>query len=131
MTYEFSEGVLVPFPFTNQSTQKQRPSVVISSSEYNATRPDLILIAVTSQVKTPLLFGEMMIPDWQAAGLLKLSVIRPVITTIQKDLVVKKLGKLVSEDLNSLTELLAGLLQPWSIRTSLVCLSLRHDWRAP
>jgi mRNA interferase MazF len=86
MTYEFGEVVLVPFPFTNQSTQKKRPSIVISSSEYNATRPDLILIAVTSQVKTPLLFGEMMIADWQAAGLLKLSVIKPVITTIQKDL---------------------------------------------
>ena len=112
MSYEFGEVVLVPFPFTNQSTQKKRPSVVISSNEYNATRPDLILIAVTSQVKMPLLFGEMMISDWQAAGLLKLSVIKPVITTIQKDLVVKRLGKLNSTDSNSLTELLAGLLQP-------------------
>jgi mRNA interferase MazF len=45
MTYEFGEVVLVPFPFTNQSTQKKRPAIVISSSEYNATRPDLILIA--------------------------------------------------------------------------------------
>lgn len=112
MSYEFGEVVLVPFPFTNQSTQKKRPSVVISSSEYNATRPDLILIAVTSQVKTPLLFGEMMVSDWQAAGLLKLSVIKPVITTIQKDLVIKKLGKLNSADTHSLSELLAGLLQP-------------------
>jgi mRNA interferase MazF len=112
MTYEFGEVVLVPFPFTNQSTQKKRPSVVISSREYNTTRPDLILIAVTSQVKTPLLFGEMMIADWQAAGLFKLSVIKPVITTIQIDLVIKSLGKLISTDLNSLTDLLAGLLQP-------------------
>jgi mRNA interferase MazF len=112
MSYEFGNVVLVPFPFTNQSTQKKRPSVVISSREYNATRSDRILIAVTSQVKTPLLFGEMMIADWQAAGLLKLSVIKPVITTIQKDLVIKKLGKLTSTDLNSLTDLLASLLQP-------------------
>ena len=48
MTYEFGEVVLVPFPFTNQSTQKQRPAAVISSRAYNATRLDLILIAVTS-----------------------------------------------------------------------------------
>ncbi|MEM9817944.1 MAG: type II toxin-antitoxin system PemK/MazF family toxin [Cyanobacteria bacterium P01_D01_bin.6] len=112
MSYEFGEVVLVPFPFTDQSTQKKRPSVVISSRDYNATRPDLILIAVTSQVKTPLLFGEMLVSDWQAAGLLKLSVIKPVITTIQKDLVVKKLGNLVSIDLKALTDLLTGLLQP-------------------
>ncbi|MBE9109987.1 type II toxin-antitoxin system PemK/MazF family toxin [Nodosilinea sp. LEGE 07298] len=55
MTYEFGEVVLVLFPFTNQNSQKKRPSVIISSSEYNAARPDLILIAVTSQVKTPAL----------------------------------------------------------------------------
>jgi len=53
-----------------------------------------------------------MISDWQAAGLLKLSVIKPVITTIPKDLVIKKLGQLNSTDSNSLKELLAGLLQP-------------------
>jgi mRNA interferase MazF len=112
MTYEFGEVVLVPFPFTNQSTQKKRPAIVISSSEYNATRPDLILIAVTSQVKTPLLFGEMMISDWQAAGLLKLSVIKPVITTIQNDLIIQKLGKLTSVDAHSLADLLVFLMKP-------------------
>jgi mRNA interferase MazF len=112
MTYEFGEVVLVPFPFTNQNAQKKRPSVIISSSEYNAARPDLILIAVTSQVKTPLLFGEIMISDWRAAGLLKLSVIKPVITTVQKDLVIKKLGKLMPTDLQLLEELLGHLLKP-------------------
>ncbi|MEA5452691.1 type II toxin-antitoxin system PemK/MazF family toxin [Leptolyngbya sp. CCNP1308] len=112
MTYEFGEVVLVPFPFTNQNAQKKRPSVVISSGEYNAARPDLILIAVTSQVKTPLLFGEIMISDWQTAGLLKLSVIKPVITTVQKDLVIKKLGKLMPTDLQLLEELLGSLFKP-------------------
>ncbi|MGD1862838.1 MAG: hypothetical protein ACFB0E_23065 [Leptolyngbyaceae cyanobacterium] len=53
-----------------------------------------------------------MIADWPAAGLLKLSVIKPVITTIQKDLVIKKLGKLTSTDSNSLVNLLVALLQP-------------------
>jgi mRNA interferase MazF len=72
--------------------------------------PDLILIAVTSQVRTPLLFGEVMITDWQAAGLLKLSVIKPVLTTIQKDLVIRQLGNLASSDRQSLNDLLLLLL---------------------
>lgn len=112
MTYEFGEVVLVPFPFTNQNALKKRPSIIISSREYNAARPDLILIAVTSQVKTPLLFGETMISDWRAAGLLKLSVIKPVITTVQRDLVIKKLGKLMLTDLRALEELLGSLFKP-------------------
>ncbi|WP_228041150.1 type II toxin-antitoxin system PemK/MazF family toxin [Nodosilinea sp. LEGE 07088] len=111
MTYEFGETVLVPFPFTNQNALKKRPAAVISSQDYNAARPDLILIAVTSQVKTPLLFGEIMIADWQTAGLLKASVIKPVITTIQKDLVIQKLGRLALPDCQSLESLLAILLK--------------------
>ena len=106
MTYEFGEVLLVPFPFTDQRTQKKRPAVVISSADYNAVRSDLILMAVTSQVRTPLLFGEVMIVDWSAAGLLKLSVVKPVITTLQKDLVLRKLGVLTLADRQSLGDLL-------------------------
>ena len=49
----FSSGdiILVPFPFTNQKTTKKRPAVVISSQAYNGERPDLIIMAVTSQIK--------------------------------------------------------------------------------
>ena len=49
--YEFGDIVLVPFPFTDQSTSKQRPAVVISSAAYQRERPDLIILAVTSQVR--------------------------------------------------------------------------------
>lgn len=59
MTYEFGELLLVPFPFTDQSTQKKRPAVVMSSADYNAVRSDLMLMAVTSQVRTPLL-GDLL-----------------------------------------------------------------------
>lgn len=46
--FEFGDVILVPFPFTDQSTSKKRPAVVISSAAYNAERPDLIIMAVTS-----------------------------------------------------------------------------------
>jgi mRNA interferase MazF len=53
-----------------------------------------------------------MIADWQESGLLKLSVIKPVITTMQKDLVINKLGKLTHTDLQALKALLGYLLKP-------------------
>ena len=65
--YSFGDVILVPFPFTDQSQAKQRTAVVVSSSRYNAERPDLVLVAITSQVRTPSGFGEILVQDWQAA----------------------------------------------------------------
>ena len=51
---EFGDVVLVPFPFTDQSTTKKRPAVVVSSDRYHRERQDLIILAVTSQVRDSL-----------------------------------------------------------------------------
>ncbi len=80
--YEFGDIVLVPFPFTDQSATKRRPAVVISSQVYHRVRPDLIIMAVTSQRPTTGSVGEVDVRDWREAGLLKPSVIKPVLTTI-------------------------------------------------
>jgi mRNA interferase MazF len=96
--YDFGEIVLVPFPFTDQSAVKKRPAVVVSSRAYSQTLPDIILMAVTSQVKPSLIFGEVPVSNWQASGLIKPSVIKPVFTTIEKSLVLKKLGRLAVQD---------------------------------
>ena len=46
-------------------------------------------MAITSQVRTPLGFGEAMVGDWQGAGLVKASVLKPVFTTIERGLVLR------------------------------------------
>lgn len=97
-SFSFGQVLLVPFPFTNQAGGKQRPAVVISSTAYNNARADLILMAITSQVRQPLNFAEAFIDDWQAAGLLKISVLKPVITTLEQRLVIKILGHLAPID---------------------------------
>ena len=60
--------MLVPFPFTDQTQAKKRPAVVISSEAYQRERPDLILMAVTSQVRPAQTVGEVTVRDWQNAG---------------------------------------------------------------
>lgn len=108
--YEFGDVVLVPFPFTDQTTSKKRPAVVVSSTAYLRKRSDLILIAVTSQANPATSFGEMTIIEWQAAGLLKPSIIKPVLTTVDAGLVIKKLGQLQKHDRQGLQNLLPTIL---------------------
>jgi mRNA interferase MazF len=99
---EFGEVVLVPFPFTDQSTTKQRPAVVIPSAAYQRERPDLIILAVTSQVRPGNTLGEVPVKDWKQAGLIKPSVMKPVIATIERRLVRKRMGALSSDDRQAL-----------------------------
>ncbi len=109
MRYQFGDVVLVPFPFTDQSTTKQRPGVIVSSAAYHETRRDLILMAVTSQVRGGGAFGELVVQDWQAAKLLKPSAVKPVLATLEQSLVIKTLGWLSTSDQQRLRETIATL----------------------
>ena len=95
---EFGDVVLVPFPFTDQTTTKKRPAVVVSSNAYHRDRLDLILMAVTSQVRPAAGVGEVAVQRWKEAGLLKPSVLKPLLATVEKGLVIRKLGRLEEPD---------------------------------
>jgi mRNA interferase MazF len=98
MPFEFGDVVLVPFPFTNQVTSKQRPAVIISQRSYAQSRPDVILMAITSQVRPVPGFADTLLSHWQSANLLKPSVIKPIMATLEQGLVIKQLGRLSADD---------------------------------
>ncbi len=104
--FGFGDVVLVPFPFTDQSGTKKRPAVVVSSHGYNTSRRDIVIMAITSQVRQPLAYGEAMIANWQAAGLIKTSVLKPVFTTIEQGLVIRVMGRLSAADIKTMREVL-------------------------
>lgn len=110
MPYEFGDVVLVRFPFTNQTTFKQRPAVVVSSRAYNLAKPDVVILAITSQVHSLASLGEVRISQWQAANLLKPSAIKPVFATLEQNLVLKKLGVLDPADQTVLRQAIAAVL---------------------
>jgi mRNA interferase MazF len=80
--YKRGDIVLVPFPFSDQTTTKKRPAVVISSSRYNAVSQDTVIMAVTSQTGKSFEIGECLIKNWKEAGLPKPSAIKSAISTI-------------------------------------------------
>jgi len=108
--YEFGDVLLVPFPFTDQSTSKRRPAVVVSSDAYQRERPDLIILAITSQARPEPALGEAAIGKWKEAGLLKPSILKPVVATIERGLVLRKLGRLEGGDRAALREVLGQIL---------------------
>ena len=98
MPFEFGAVVLVPFPFTDQTASKKRPAVVVSNHAYNTARPDIIVMAITSQRRPSPGLGDVGLADWQGAGLLKPSVVKPVFATLEQRLVLRQLGTLTAQD---------------------------------
>lgn len=89
--------VLVPFPFTDLSTNKKRPALIVSPDEYNSG-PDVVIAFITSKINVKARLGDYHIQEWQKASLPKASMIRMKFATIDKTIIVKKLGELSTKD---------------------------------
>ena len=67
-------------------------------------------MAIISQLRHLGKTGEAEVGDWREAGLLKPSLIKPILATIEKNLVLKKLGRLSEMDRHTLRETLRLIL---------------------
>jgi mRNA-degrading endonuclease toxin of MazEF toxin-antitoxin module len=103
-TYSRGEVILVPFQFTDRPVAKMRPAVILSSPTYNAGRQELIVAALTSRIRSPLLPGDRLLGDWQTAGLPRESVVTAIIRTVKHSMVSRRIGKLTGDDLNHVDE---------------------------
>ena len=99
-TTSYSRGavVLLPFPFSDQSSSKLRPAIV-ANPPYPSE--DLIVVAVTS-VGDALRPGEFQIQFWREAGLLHPSFAKRAIASVSAGLVRRPLGHLRGNDLAQL-----------------------------
>ncbi len=111
MAFQRGDVVLVPFPFSDLSTMKVRPAVVVSSSLYHATEPDLILAAITSQIAMATGPLDYVLLDWQAAGLRCPSALKPVLFTLDPARVLHRVGALIPLDLAEVNQRLRRALE--------------------
>ncbi len=88
--------IWVEFPGVVQT--KRRPAVILSSSTYHNTRPDVIVGLVTSQISKATSPTDYVIADWQAAGLRVPSAFRAFIVTLPRAAVVSTIGTLAPDD---------------------------------
>jgi mRNA interferase MazF len=99
--YSRGDVVLVGFVFSDESGKKRRPAVVVSSPAYHRARQDVIVAAITGDVRRRL-FGDHLIDDWKGAGLLFPSLGTGIIRTIRQTMIDRKLGTLAKPDLEGL-----------------------------
>lgn len=103
--YEPGQVVLVPFPFTDFSSLKQRPALIVSSSYFNTKHNDVIAVAITSKNPLELAPDEILLSHEQqhSAGLPKMSKVRSgKLISIDKKLVRKTLGMISLPTLGSI-----------------------------
>ena len=97
--------ILISFSFTDLKGEKVRPALVLVVSDL-----DVIIAFITTQFKWQSVYDIFLEPD-VSNGLKKKSLLRlSKITTIDKDLVLGKLGELNSENINNVNENLIEIL---------------------
>jgi mRNA interferase MazF len=90
--------VLVPFDFTDRSGTKWRPAAVVSGRRYNSG-PDVVIASITGNLAAIAHPGDHRIRDWQAAGLLRPSLLQTKLATVETSVLGKRLGQLSADDL--------------------------------
>ncbi len=84
--------------FSDKPVLKRRPAAVISSAEYHASRQEVIVAAITSNVREPPFVGDHVLSDWRASGLPKPSVVTGIVRTLKQAMIVRTLGALTEPD---------------------------------
>lgn len=97
-SYSKGDVVLVRYPFSDLSSAKVRPAVVVNAPHVSQ---DLLVVPLTSRI-TSLLPGEFLLTDWQFAGLNVASAVKRGLYTIQEQLCLKTVGHLTPKDMEQL-----------------------------
>jgi len=95
--YKWRDVVLVDVVFSDGSGIKKRPALVISSEEYHKNRQEVMIAAITSNIRR-VLCGDTKIKEWKEAGLNFPSLVTGIIQTIKAEMINRKLGVLDKED---------------------------------
>jgi mRNA interferase MazF len=90
-----NDVVLLPIPFTDLTSRKVRPAIIIGRSG-----ADLFLVPLSSV----LVNTDFPLKEWRAAGLNVPSGIKAQLATVEEGLVVKIVGRLAATDNQSLDE---------------------------
>lgn len=102
MSCSRNDVVLLPIPFTDLTSRKVRPAIIVGSSG-----ADLFLVPISSVLSNT----DIPLKEWRAAGLNVPCGIKSQLATVEERLVVKTIGVLAAVDLEALDQRLRSWLQ--------------------
>lgn len=111
MTYKIFDVVVVPFPFTDQDTDKRRPALVLSDFDNFNDSTESCVLAVITSANNPQWPLDTNIGSIQKAGLPAPSKVRMKLFTLDSRLIIKKIGKLATKDQEAVKENVKKLLR--------------------
>jgi len=109
-TYPRGEVLFAEILFSGSIGSKRRPVIVLSTEDFQRAGSKLIVAAVTSTVAPPFRPGDVLLTDWSQAGLVKPSAVRGLVTVIDRNQVVRRLGRLSGEDLILVEQAVADIM---------------------
>ncbi|SFU77504.1 type II toxin-antitoxin system PemK/MazF family toxin [Halomonas korlensis] len=110
MSFEAFDVVVVPFPFTDRSTTKRRPALVLSSLD-NFNRPtDHVVLAMITSARNSTWPLDTEIQDLDAAGLPASSIVRMKLFTLDARLIIRQAGRLEQDDRHRVIRALKALM---------------------
>lgn len=95
--FQIGDVVLIPFPFSDLSSNKTRPAVIVSVEDFEKETGNFTVAMVTSVPHNTSYDYEL--KDWKNANLLSPSWVRVKLATLAPSLVRFKPGKLTESDL--------------------------------
>jgi mRNA interferase MazF len=98
--------ILVPFPFTDLTAAKRRPALVVSPDSYNKSGQDVVIVFLTSRTDVSPRPGDYLIRFWKESGLPKASLLRMRFATIDREIIVKRIGRLLGEERSGVRDVL-------------------------
>jgi len=108
--YKRGDVILVRFIFSDETGERQRPAVIVSSGAYHKSRQEAIIAAITSRTDR-ILLGDHFIDNWEGAGLLFPSVATGIIRTIKQGMIARKLGIMPVPDMKRINGNLRDVLE--------------------
>jgi mRNA interferase MazF len=98
--------ILVPFPFTDLTAAKRRPALVVSPDDFNKSGPDVVIAFLTSRLEVSRRPGDYRIRFWKESGLPKASLLRMKFATIDHEIIVKRIGRLIEMERDKVRDVL-------------------------